>query len=60
MLNMTTTNKVQKQDCNTKLILEHMRQYVQFERKLPTEMEKRIIETYLGHPFALININLED
>jgi hypothetical protein len=60
MLNMTTTNKVQKKDCNTKLILEHMRLYVQFEKKLPTEMEKRIIEAYLGHPFALININLDD
>lgn len=65
--NMTMTIKVQKKDCNSKLVVEHMRQYIALEAldpipksRLNTDTEKRIVEAFVSHPYALININLED
>jgi len=58
--NQSSTAKFQKKDCNSKLVIEHMRRYIELEDKLSVEVEKKIVEAYVQHPHALININLDD
>jgi hypothetical protein len=51
--NMTMTFKVQKKDCNSQLVVEHMRQYIALEAldpnpksRLNTDTEKKIVRSH--------------
>ena len=51
--NLTKTKKLQKKDCNSELIVHHMRLYITLEDVVSTDIEKQIVcRSYMPLAFA--------
>ena len=50
--------QVQRKSCSTAFVVERMRSFIALEKDLSTEMERQIVDAYVSHPYALINVNL--
>ena len=49
--------QVQRKSCSTAFVVERMRSFIALEKDLSTEMERQIVDAYVSHPYALINVN---
>mmetsp|Transcript_18911 Transcript_18911/g.62162 ORF Transcript_18911/g.62162 Transcript_18911/m.62162 type:complete len:116 (+) Transcript_18911:1826-2173(+) len=55
-----STKAFMDKQCNWKSIISDLKVYVDKETKLSTEVEKQIIEAYRSHPYALIDLRLDE